>query len=547
MIDGLTPPETTNRLAAGVALFFIVYFLLAGLALLPYPGIQNDEVIFSLGIYDPGLAATYRSFFKHRVPMMLMSYLGALKAWIYAPIFALWEPSLWSVRLPVLLLGALTIWLFFRLLRRISGVRAALAGTALLATDASYLLTSVFDWGPVVLQHLLAVGGILSCVRFHQSGSRRALGLGFFLFGLTMWDKALFIWTLAGMGVAVLLLYPRVVFKQLNRKNIAVALICFSLGAFPFLHYNYKREADTFRRNVVLSEAQFSNKKQILINTLDGNGLFGYMMYDDPVDQPRQPQTKLERISLEIGEFAGHPRSGPLRYMAIVALFLIPLLWFTPSRKPALFAAITAGIAWLLMAFTHGAGESVHHAVLIWPWPHLLIAVAFAEASRHLRQGGTLLLGGIIAYACAGNVLVANEHLVKFARNGAMHSWSDANTWLHVALEQLTDKQVFAADWGIIDGQRLMSSGRLRMRWVGAGLQSSEISEVDRKKLQELVSGPQNVAVVHTEPNEEFAGSRQRLIEFARNAGYRHELVRTIYDRNGRAVFEIFRFRRMGN
>ncbi|MEN6532583.1 MAG: glycosyltransferase family 39 protein [Bryobacteraceae bacterium] len=543
----MTRLELTNRLATAAALFFIVYFLLAGLALLPYPGIQNDEALFSLGIYDPGIALTFRSFFKHRVPMMLMSYLGALKTWIYTPIFALWKPSLWSVRLPVLLLGAVTIWLFFILLRKISGIRAALAGTALLATDASYLLTSVFDWGPVVLQHLLAVGGVLSFVRFHQSGSRRALGLGCFLFGLAMWDKALFIWTFAGMGVAVLLLYPRVIFKQLNRKNIVLALICFSIGALPFLHYNYKKEADTFRKNVVLSKAQFSNKKQILINTLDGNGLFGYMVYDDPADQPRQPQTKLERISLEIGEFAGHPRSGPLRYMAIVALFLIPLMWFTPSRKPALFAAITAGIAWLLMAFTQGAGETVHHAVLIWPWPHMLIAMAFAEASRHLRQGGTLLLGGIIAYTCAGNALVANEHLVKFARNGAMHSWSDANTALHAALEQSTAKQVFAADWGIIDGQRLMSDGRLCLRWVGAGLRSAEISEVDRQGLQELVTGPQNVAVVHTEPNEEFAGSKQRLIEFARNAGYRHELVQTIHDRNGRPVFEIFRFMRMGN
>ena len=49
--------------------------------------------------------------------------------------------------------------------------RAALFGTALLATDASYLLTVRWDWGPVALQHLCLIGGVLAIVRFWQENS----------------------------------------------------------------------------------------------------------------------------------------------------------------------------------------------------------------------------------------------------------------------------------------------------------------------------------------------------------------------------------------
>jgi uncharacterized membrane protein len=77
----------------------------------------------------------------------------------------------------VLLAGAATIWLFYRLLRRISGNRAAVFGCALLAADSTFLLTNTFDWGPVALQHLLLVGAILLLVVFYQDNR---LGGAFF-------------------------------------------------------------------------------------------------------------------------------------------------------------------------------------------------------------------------------------------------------------------------------------------------------------------------------------------------------------------------------
>src|SRR6266446_735295 len=127
---------------------------------------------------------------RHRIPVMLNSYLGAFKSWVYAPIFRFWRPSPFSLRVPVILAGAMTVCLFWSLLRRIAGCRAACVGCVLLASDSLFLITSCFDWGPVVLQHLLLVSGCLPLVRFHQEQRQRFLVAGFFLFGLALWDKA---------------------------------------------------------------------------------------------------------------------------------------------------------------------------------------------------------------------------------------------------------------------------------------------------------------------------------------------------------------------
>jgi hypothetical protein len=104
-----------------------------GLALIPQAGIQDDEALFGSAIFHPEEAAYSVKLFNHQIPLMQMSYLGSLKSWVYTPIFRRWKPSAASVRFPALVLGAITVGLFWLLLRRVSGYRAAAIGCLLLA------------------------------------------------------------------------------------------------------------------------------------------------------------------------------------------------------------------------------------------------------------------------------------------------------------------------------------------------------------------------------------------------------------------------------
>src|SRR5260370_18421820 len=97
----------------------------------------------------PAAAIFEATIFHHSIPLMFLTYLGALKAWLYAPVLALFEPSYVSVRLPVLLLGGFTVWLAIRLLESMHGRLAPGLGGLLLPPDAMSLLPPLFHLGPL--------------------------------------------------------------------------------------------------------------------------------------------------------------------------------------------------------------------------------------------------------------------------------------------------------------------------------------------------------------------------------------------------------------
>ena len=224
---------------------------------------------------------------------MLSTYNGTLKSLIYAAVFRIFTPGAAATRVPVLLLGVLTIWLFYLLLRRISCKPAAVAGCLLLATDSVFLLTTVFDWGPVALQHLLLVAGLFLLMRFYQEGPRKkdaALAGGAFLLGLAMWDKALAVWMLSGIGVAGVLTFPRQILAVTTKRRVAIAALAFTLGALPLLIYNAANRGGTFLGNYTRESGSIASKARMLRDTARGVGLLGLMFFEDwQTPAPHQP------------------------------------------------------------------------------------------------------------------------------------------------------------------------------------------------------------------------------------------------------------------
>src|SRR5579871_1172792 len=106
------------------------------LAFLPLPGIEQDEALFVAPFLrnNPVIYAWHIGTLA--VPVMSMSYLSALKSWLYWPVFRLWPPSVWSMRLPECFISILILVLFADLARRVSSTRVALAAALFLATDA---------------------------------------------------------------------------------------------------------------------------------------------------------------------------------------------------------------------------------------------------------------------------------------------------------------------------------------------------------------------------------------------------------------------------
>ncbi len=472
---------------------------------------------------------------------MLMSYLGTLKAWIYGPIFHFWPPSPWSVRIPVLLIGTLSVWIFFRLVRNTVGVRAALVSTALLATDVSYILTTCLDWGPVALQHLLLLSGLFLFWRFHHSNNPLHLGAGFFIFGLALWDKALFSWCLVGLAVATIVVFPRALASKFTLRNLGIAAATFLIGAAPLAIYNLSTHFETFLGNTHFSTADFTHKAQILRIGLDGSSLFGYMVRNDPALPAVEPKYGLERASVELSRLAGGRSTGILPLACVLALALLPWLWRTPARKPMLFALVFIAVAWFQMALTKDAGASTHHTILLWPFPQLFVGAALAQASSRLRRTGLVALAVILVMVCGLNLVVLNQHFAQLVQCGNTVIWTDAGQPLSAYMAGVRADHVYVLDWGILGVLRALNRGRLPLEFVRGPLEGDP-NESNREEVVRMIGDKDSVFIDHTEGNEVMPSIRGRLDAVAASAGYRRHVLKTVSDRLGRPVFDVFCF-----
>jgi 4-amino-4-deoxy-L-arabinose transferase-like glycosyltransferase len=534
-------PKRSTLLYDLPALIECLFFLFAGLAFLPQIGIENDEALFS-GIFLKPYDDMYTVRIGHsRVPLMLMTYIGTLKAWLYRPVMSIFGTGLTVLRLPVLLAGVAGVWLFYRLLYRIAGVRAAIIGCTLLAADATYILTVCYDWGPVALQHLLLIAGLLLLVRFHQLGSPRTLFWGFCFLGLGMWDKALAVWMLAGIGVAAMVVFPRRLWALCTRERLAIATAGFLLGALPLLVFNLENHGATFVGNVSRDTHDIPGKARMLMETAKGDGLFGWM-FNEGWQTPKTPapQGVIQQASAKIASLFGHPRRHALWYAFLLALVLMPL-----ARGDALraifFALIAMAVAWIQMATNANTGGSVHHTILLWPFPQMVVAISFAAASRRLGRVGIPTLAVVTTVMFVSGVLVANEYFYVSYSFGGAPAWSDAIVPLSDFMKGASAGTVYCVDWGMLDPLRFLNRGKLKLAVGSDPISKPQLTPEDRAAVLRIISDPGAVFIAHTKDFENFPGTNERLVKFAAAEGYGREMMAVISDRYGRAAFEVYR------
>ena len=527
-----------RHLASVAALGCVALFVAQGCAFLDLVGVQHDEALFAGAILRPYEYTDSVQLFGRTLPLMLDSYLGCLKAWLYAAVFAVWPPDVYSLRVPALLAAALTVWLFYRLMRRAVGTPAALAACALLATDTIFVLTSVLDWGPVVLQHLLTVLALWLAVRFHQTGQRWRLALAGLACGLALWDKAAFLWMLTGLSAAAALVFRDQIRQALSWRNVAVFAGCLVLGAFPLIRSNWSQPAALADAAGGLSTAHRAQKFAMLSGTLDGSSLFGNLARFEAPPKPAAPEAAVDRVSLTVSQWLGSPRSHFLPWAVAAAILLLPWLWPAPARKPMLFAVAALTVAWLMIAAT-GRGGATHHVVLLWPLPQMLVGTAAGELARRWRHAGKAV-AALVAAVCLSGLAVTSEYLAQMVRCGTSPAWTDASYPLAQFLRKAALSDVRALDWGIVGPLRITGGGRLPVR----GFLSIDPGGAVRNPagLRHLVSSPQNYFVTHVAGSEIFPGRREELAQFARRQGYGEHVRRTIRDRHGRPVFEVLHF-----
>ncbi|MFM2124659.1 MAG: hypothetical protein RL328_1110 [Acidobacteriota bacterium] len=491
------------RKHAGLALM-AACFVAAGLLFIPRMGIEVDEALVGSGIYPNSAPWFSVEIAGHDVPVMLMSHLGAIKALFYAVLFQLTPPRPMSLRLPTLLVAAGSLWVFFAFLERAISRRAAWVGTFLLATDTSYTLMNAIDYGPVTLQLLFKLSAVTLGLKFHQSGRRSALAGAFLCLGLGLWDKAIFGWVLVGLAVGVMVVFPREAWRHVSVRNVGIAAGALLVGAAPLVLVNILRPLETLRSNAHREQGIVWGKAITLARSLDGDVFFGHFF---------ATQAGPHNLTL---------------WATVLAVAALPWLWQSPARRPMLFALVSSFVTWVMMAYTAGAGAAAQHVLLLWPFQFVVISAALDQAGRAAGVGA--------AVVGAAGLALTGWYFVDVVRNGPSIRWTDAMDPLQHTLEDLHAPRIYVADWGLIETMQLQSEGRLPIQM--ADLSSDEA-------MRALLNQPEAIFVGHAAGLAIDPHQRATLEALAQREQFVEEPVTTVYDRNGRPAFDVFRFRKL--
>ena len=138
------------------------------------------------------------------------------------------------------------------------------------------------------------------------------------------------------------------------------------------------------------------------------------------------------------------------------------------------------------------------------------------------------------------NLLVVNQYMLQFERDGAAGDYTDALFALNRVLPE--NQTIYVADWGMNATLQLTHHGRLRIQPAIGLLTSASPSPEQQAQLAAMLEDTNAIWLGHAAGREDFAGVNAHLERFASMAGYRRELIRTVADSNGRPEFEIFRF-----
>jgi len=390
-----------------------------------------------------------------RIPLLNMSYSGALKSFLYGTWMRLTESSFsvesWrALGIAFSALG-LVVLLGYGAARLPLRTRAMLG--VLLLTDTSLILMSRHDWGPVALSFLLRCAAVSLWLRVETDDRPvgwRAAGMGVLL-ALAVFEKL--------SSVAFALAFALLIFANRGLRSL-VALRSFFLGgllgSLPLALVN------------VLS--MLRNGRAI---SLEGIGAYVRLWSNFP----RWAWGYLslgsgdEALSWILDEHAPGALSilGTISLLAGVLAAGCLVVW---GQRWARLAAL-AGLAWLMT----GVGIWLlpkptwfYHYILGTPFQYLALALAVAPTEDRVQQARATQMVRPVALACALTVVLTNGYgtfrLVGLLREERTnHRFSPDLTALGAAAAHRGPESIFlAADWGVATQVYCLSDGHLDVR-----------------------------------------------------------------------------------
>lgn len=522
----------------------LTLYLFFSLTFLDLPGLQYDEVNFvnaALGRTNDTFIAWKCHLFGKDVPLMIMSYIGAAKSALYAPIFRIFGTSAAAARLPVVCIGLITLLVSYALFRRMFDRRIALAGLLLFATDPTFIFGNKLDWGPVSMMLALEMSSLYFMWRWITEKKRSFLVLAGLLFGLGLYNKIIFAWYIAAVFIALFVFFREDLKLLLIRRPLVCFLPAFILGCLPLIAFNIAVPMGTFENRQLLTHRWkdfLVDRYHLFQGTLDAGGIY-YFVNQEEVGDPSEilkDKDAGKRDSV-IRALAGLSwvRRSPLPFFLAGSLAAILILWCLKRlrrKKEILFLVVQLVIIAICISLTPEAGGA-HHVIVIYPFVFIVIAFAACELVSCLAKSGFVAEG--LTAVCLLPLLLPQltmdaRYLKSFQTKGGVGNWSDSIYQLFSFAREHPDKSFLLMEWGFANQLTLLSDGQIRKEEFNCGQEKLEAC------MEPWLSRSDLFWVFHIPPFES-----QPLLRVFRQSLAEHHLqgrvLKTFSQRDGRPVY----------
>jgi 4-amino-4-deoxy-L-arabinose transferase-like glycosyltransferase len=485
-----------------------------------HPGLNYDETQFVN-------AATLRIqglWIFHSIagiPLMVYPYTGAVKSWLYDPIFGIFGTSPTTIRLPVVLLVSAGLVLVYLAVRDLVNRPVAVLAFGALCFDQSLMWLTRDDVGPSALELFIKCALLWGAARFAASGSRRWVWLLLALLGLGVLNKLDFIWIVnaaAAISLALMIWHRHQLGAHWRTAAVWIAGLAAIYAAFLAYYVTDHPDRISHYRGAAIGQPWHAFQEGIR-QALSGTGFYNYAL--GPL-HPRDVVVVIVLALFAVGSLAS-VRAGS-----------------TCNRPIALLALATPLIA-LQNLLTPEATKAWHY-IAIYPFVTIVAAYgAYVIVSWRLGRSTAAsgALAGLLALMLAYDGSLLARYLTGIStKDPAPHIWSPAIYRLSDALERMPGK-VYAADWGIANQLFALHPSR---RFVDL---SFTLDGATRSAAVALGRGLERVRgaklfVTHPTSSLQFPGVNANLFTALRGH-LRLDLTVTGY--HGERVYLVYRYR----
>ncbi len=346
-------------------------FLFLACSCITVIGLNYDETMFvnaALGGINDDVI--FKRLFG--IPVMVLPDQGALKSYLYYPIFKIFGVTTLSIRVPAILISAFALFIWFKIGKKLlENNYYALILLALMATDPTFIIFTKADTSPFVLQTFFMALTVFFYLRFNEDNSIKFLALSCLTIIAGLLNKISFLWFTMGFLYVVMLYHRENIILLYQRHQAKTrALFVFFIGALFFITVfmiippllGYPMGIGDHKLTVI---EKIPIVIKLYLETLNGNyryfGIFFKNLdYKTLINVIEIPCLLLWLTSL-----------------SIVHIFKIENAAYERYKKPILFFLMLLVIDFLFLLFTPQT-YTPGHIMVLWPLPHIVFVLMLA-------------------------------------------------------------------------------------------------------------------------------------------------------------------------